>query len=149
MGGPTPNSDSPLEMQDRSGWDGTLVAEGVVLAATLELSPMGEYAAQATVAALHDQAPRHEDTDRERILSLSTLLGGMTASQVVEGSESAYVSAGGGGGAGAGACADCRERHSLAMGAAARHRHSPVEGSMTVEISVTRSAGNPPQRACS
>ena len=77
-------------MQDLSGWDGTLVAEGVALAvAALKQSPMGEYAAQAAVAALHDQAPRHEDTDWERILSLYTLLGGMTPSPAVEGATSA------------------------------------------------------------
>ncbi len=44
---------------------------------------MGEYAAQAAVAALHDQAPRYEDTDWERILALYTYLDRLSANPVV------------------------------------------------------------------
>ncbi len=74
----------PLAEQDRSQWDRALVAEGVALAAAaLEDGPMGEYAVQAAVAALHDQAPRYEDTDWERILSLYAYLERTTANPVV------------------------------------------------------------------
>lgn len=74
----------PLAEQDRARWDRTLVTEGLSLAATaLVQGPMGEYAAQAAVAALHDQAPRYEDTDWERILALYVRLEGLTGSPVV------------------------------------------------------------------
>ena len=58
--------------------------EGTSLAAAaLEHGPFGEYAVQAAVAALHDAAPRYEDTDWERILSLYTVLERMTDNPVV------------------------------------------------------------------
>jgi predicted RNA polymerase sigma factor len=74
----------PLADQDRTRWDRTLVVEVTALAtAALEQGPMGQYAVQAAVAALHDGAPRHEDTDWGRILSLYSLLERMTDSPVV------------------------------------------------------------------
>ena len=54
----------PLSEQDRTRWDRTLVAEGTTLATSaLEGGPLGEYSIQAAIAALHDSAPSHEDTD--------------------------------------------------------------------------------------
>ncbi len=74
----------PLSEQDRTRWDRGLVAEGTALAAVaLAQGPMGEYAVQASVAALHDAAPRYEDTDWARILALYTLLERMTDNAVV------------------------------------------------------------------
>jgi predicted RNA polymerase sigma factor len=74
----------PLERQDRSRWDRALIAEGTKLAThALQQGPMGEYAAQAAVAALHDAAPRYEDTQWDRILSLYSALERMTDSPVV------------------------------------------------------------------
>ena len=74
----------PLAHQDRARWDRALIVEGTALAsAALEHGPLGEYSVQAAVAALHDAAPRYEDTDWERILALYTLLGRMTDSPVV------------------------------------------------------------------
>ncbi|HVT41684.1 MAG TPA: DUF6596 domain-containing protein [Acidimicrobiales bacterium] len=74
----------PLAEQDRSRWDRALITEGVSLAATaLAIGPMGEYTAQAAVAALHDQAPSHEDTDWQRILALYVRLDALTDSPVV------------------------------------------------------------------
>ena len=65
----------PLSDQDRARWDRRLIAEGTALVASaLAHRPMGEYAVQAAVAALHDAAARSEDTDWERIVSLYTLL---------------------------------------------------------------------------
>ncbi len=73
-----------LADQDRTRWDRALIGEGTTLVATsLEQGAMGQYTAQAAVAALHDGAPRYEDTDWERILSLYTLLERMTDSPVV------------------------------------------------------------------
>jgi len=74
----------PLAEQDRTRWDRALVAEGTALAAAaLAQGPLGEYGAQAAIAALHDAAARYEDTDWERILSLYTVLERITASPVV------------------------------------------------------------------
>ena len=74
----------PLADQDRADRDRGLVAEGTSLAAVaLERGPMGEYTVQAAVAALHDAAPRYEDTDWERILSLYSHLERMTDNPVV------------------------------------------------------------------
>jgi predicted RNA polymerase sigma factor len=74
----------PLAEQDRTLWDRSLIVEGTALAgAALGHRPLGEYTAQAAVAALHDEAPRCEDTDWARILSLYNLLEQMTDSPVV------------------------------------------------------------------
>jgi predicted RNA polymerase sigma factor len=54
----------PLPQQDRSTWDRAAIDEGVaLLTATLSKGSVGPYQLQAAVAALHDEAPRHEDTD--------------------------------------------------------------------------------------
>ena len=74
----------PLAAQDRTRWDRALIAEGTGLAgAALGQRPMGEYAGQAAVAALHDAATRSEDTDWQRILALYTLLEQITDNPVV------------------------------------------------------------------
>lgn len=54
----------PLAEQDRSHWDTQLIGEGVAIAqAALAQDRLGEYQAQAAIAALHADAPRFEDTD--------------------------------------------------------------------------------------
>ena len=74
----------PLAGQDRARWDRSLITEGTGLVTTaLEGEPVGEYALQAAVAALHDAAPREEDTDWERILALYSVLDGMTDNPVM------------------------------------------------------------------
>jgi predicted RNA polymerase sigma factor len=59
----------PLAEQDRSLWDTELIAEGVaVVRAALARDRLGEYQAQAAIAALHADAPRFEDTDWVQIV---------------------------------------------------------------------------------
>jgi predicted RNA polymerase sigma factor len=59
----------PLAEQDRSQWDTELIAEGVaVVQAALAHDRLGEYQAQAAIAALHADAPCFEDTDWIQIL---------------------------------------------------------------------------------
>jgi predicted RNA polymerase sigma factor len=54
----------PLGEQDRSRWDAGLIAEGVtVLQAALARDRLGEYQAQAAIAALHADAPSAAETD--------------------------------------------------------------------------------------
>ncbi len=53
-----------LAEQDRSRWNTSLIAEGVaVLQAALGRDRLGEFQAQAAIAALHADAPRAEETD--------------------------------------------------------------------------------------
>jgi RNA polymerase sigma factor (sigma-70 family) len=74
----------PLVDQDRSKWDQALIAEGVALInAAVEKGAVGEYQLQAAIAAVHDQAPRADDTDWPRILALYGLLEQMTGNPVV------------------------------------------------------------------
>jgi len=59
----------PLAEQDRGAWDRELIAEGVArLQAALARDRLGEYQAQAAIAALHADAPRVEDTDWVQIV---------------------------------------------------------------------------------
>jgi RNA polymerase sigma factor (sigma-70 family) len=65
----------PLAEQDRSLWDAHAIAEGIALVtATLASAPVGPYQLQAAIAAVHDEAARHEDTDWRQILALYELL---------------------------------------------------------------------------
>jgi len=59
----------PLADQDRSQWDTGLIAEGSDIAqAALARDQLGEYQAQAAIAALHADAPRVEETDWVQIV---------------------------------------------------------------------------------
>nr|AIE54168.1 Pau1 [Streptomyces paulus] len=59
----------PLAEQDRSRWDTGAIAEGVrILQAALARDRLGEYQAQAAIAALHADAPRAEETDWPQIV---------------------------------------------------------------------------------
>jgi predicted RNA polymerase sigma factor len=59
----------PLADQDRSQWDTALIAEGIaILQAALAGDRLGEYQAQAAIAALHADAPRFEETDWVQIV---------------------------------------------------------------------------------
>ncbi len=59
----------PLADQDRSLWDPELIAEGIDIAqAALARDQLGEYQAQAAIAALHADAARVEETDWVQIV---------------------------------------------------------------------------------
>ncbi len=74
----------PLDEQDRTRWDQRAIAEGVALAsAALSMGAVGEYQLQATIAAVHDEAARAEDTDWPQILALYGMLMRLTDSPVV------------------------------------------------------------------
>jgi RNA polymerase sigma factor (sigma-70 family) len=78
----------PLADQDRSSWDTAMISEGVeILQAALAIQsqsrPMGEYQAQAAIAALHCDAPSAEQTDWTQILEWYDELLGLTDSKVV------------------------------------------------------------------
>ena len=74
----------PLDEQDRTRWDQEAIAEGVALAtAALSMGAVGEYQLQATIAAVHDEAARAEDTDWPQILALYEMLMRVTDNPVV------------------------------------------------------------------
>jgi predicted RNA polymerase sigma factor len=74
----------PLDEQDRTRWDQVLIAEGVALVSdALSRGSIGPYQLQAAVAALHDEAPRAEDTDWPQILALYGLLERMSDNPMV------------------------------------------------------------------
>jgi predicted RNA polymerase sigma factor len=74
----------PLAAQDRSRWDTAMIAEGVeILQAALAQDRLGEYQAQAAIAALHDDAARAEETDWVQIVEWYDELVALTDSDVV------------------------------------------------------------------
>ena len=65
----------PLDEQDRGLWDREMIAEGAALvAAAFSRGAVGEYQLLAAIAALHDEAPRVEDTDWPQIQALYGVL---------------------------------------------------------------------------
>jgi predicted RNA polymerase sigma factor len=59
----------PLAEQDRSRWDTSLIREGIdILQGALARDRLGEYQAQAAIAALHADAQRPEQTDWVQIV---------------------------------------------------------------------------------
>ncbi|WP_410871494.1 RNA polymerase sigma factor [Nocardia sp. A7] len=74
----------PLAEQDRSRWDTSLIAEGVtILQAALARDRLGEYQAQAAIAALHADAPSTAETDWVQIVEWYDELLHLTDSPVV------------------------------------------------------------------
>ncbi|WP_181765335.1 RNA polymerase sigma factor [Streptomyces albidus (ex Kaewkla and Franco 2022)] len=74
----------PLAEQDRGRWDTGAIAEGVeILQAALALDRLGEYQAQAAIAALHADAPAAEETDWVQIVEWYDELARLTDNPVV------------------------------------------------------------------
>ncbi|MGW4318746.1 RNA polymerase sigma factor [Streptomyces sp. NPDC004684] len=74
----------PLAEQDRGRWDTALIAEGVaILQAALARDRLGEFQAQAAVAALHADAPTAGETDWVQIVEWYDELTRLTDNPVV------------------------------------------------------------------
>ena len=74
----------PLAEQDRSRWDTSAIAEGVaVLQAALARDRLGEFQAQAAIAALHADAASAEETDWVQVVEWYDELVRLTDSPVV------------------------------------------------------------------
>lgn len=74
----------PLAEQDRTQWDRHAISEGVaIITETLSKGSIGAYQLQAAIAAVHDEAPRSEDTDWPQILALYGLLKHMSDNPMV------------------------------------------------------------------
>ena len=75
----------PLDEQDRTTWDGALIAEGIaLLSAAFSSGSIGYYQLQAAIAALHDNASRAKETDWRQILELYTTLEAITKNPMVQ-----------------------------------------------------------------
>ncbi|AZG44512.1 RNA polymerase sigma factor [Gordonia insulae] len=75
----------PLAAQDRSRWDTSLIVEGVkILQAALARDRLGEFQAQAAIAALHADAPQAAETDWLQIVGWYDELLRITDSPVVQ-----------------------------------------------------------------
>jgi RNA polymerase sigma factor (sigma-70 family) len=65
----------PLAEQDRTRWDAAAIREGIALVeAALPVGPVGPYQLQASIAAVHAEAARAEDTDWAQIAVLYGML---------------------------------------------------------------------------
>jgi RNA polymerase sigma factor (sigma-70 family) len=74
----------PLTEQDRALWDQAAIKEGItLLTGALAKGAIGSYTLQAAIAAVHDEAPRAEDTDWPQILALYDLLRRMSDNPMV------------------------------------------------------------------
>lgn len=74
----------PLADQDRSAWDTAMIREGVdLLQVALARDQLGEYQAQAAIAALHDDAASADETDWTQILEWYDDLLRLTDSPIV------------------------------------------------------------------
>ncbi|MFT2020352.1 RNA polymerase sigma factor [Streptomyces sp. 796.1] len=74
----------PLAEQDRGRWDTTVIAEGVaILQAALARDRLGEFQAQAAIAALHADARTADETDWVQIVEWYDELERLTDSPVV------------------------------------------------------------------
>jgi RNA polymerase sigma factor (sigma-70 family) len=74
----------PLAQQDRGQWDTRAIAEGVeILQKALARDRLGEFQAQAAIAALHADAATAEETDWVQILEWYDELAGLTDNPVV------------------------------------------------------------------
>ncbi|TRY20013.1 RNA polymerase subunit sigma [Tessaracoccus rhinocerotis] len=97
----------PLAEQDRSLWDTALVAEGVaVLQAALARDRLGEFQAQAAIAALHADARTAQETDWVQVVEWYDELVRLTDSPVVRLNRAVAVGQADGPGAGLRALAE-------------------------------------------
>ena len=74
----------PLDEQDRSLWNARLISEGIDLVSeALSRGPVGAYALQAAIAAVHDEARSTAETDWPQILALYDVLERMADNPMV------------------------------------------------------------------
>ncbi|WP_185994257.1 RNA polymerase sigma factor [Nocardioides campestrisoli] len=74
----------PLAEQDRRRWDTAMIAEGIgILQAALARDRLGEFQAQAAIAALHADAPSTAETDWVQVVEWYDELARLTDSPVV------------------------------------------------------------------
>jgi predicted RNA polymerase sigma factor len=139
----------PLAEQDRSRWDTGLIAEGVaILQTALARDRLGEYQAQAAIAALHADAPSTSETDWVQIVEWYDELLLLTASPVVRLNRAVAVGEADGPGAGLAALAalDPELPRHTAVRAYLLERAGDLEQAAALYAEASRSATNVPER---
>ena len=139
----------PLARQDRSRWDTGAVAEGVaVLQAALARDGLGEYRAQAAIAALHADARSTAETDWVQIVGWYDELLALTGSPVVRLNRAVAVGEADGPRAGLAALADVPPdvpRHA-AVTAYLHERAGDLDRSADLYAAAARAATSVPER---
>ncbi|MGH9189927.1 MAG: RNA polymerase sigma factor [Acidimicrobiales bacterium] len=139
----------PLAEQDRSHWDTSLIAEGVTIAqAALARDQLGEYQAQAAIAALHADAPRFEDTDWVQIVEWYDELLRLTDTPIVRLNRAVAVGEVDGARAGLAALADVDDRIPRREAAAAylHEKNGDLELAARLYADAARNAPNLAER---
>ncbi|HEY1970711.1 MAG TPA: DUF6596 domain-containing protein [Pseudonocardia sp.] len=139
----------PLAEQDRSRWDTGLIAEGVaILQAALAGDRLGEYQAQAAIAALHADARSAGETDWVQIVEWYDELVLLTGSPVVRLNRAVAVGEADGPGAGLAALADLNPDlpRYLAVAAYLHERAGDLEQSAQLYAEAARAATSVPER---
>ncbi|GAA3435046.1 RNA polymerase sigma factor [Kutzneria kofuensis] len=139
----------PLAEQDRSLWDTGLIAEGVtVLQAALARDRLGEYQAQAAIAALHADARSTAETDWVQIVEWYDELLAITDSPVVRLNRAVAIGEADGPQAGLKALADLDPRLPRYAAATAylHERAGDLERAADLYAEASRAATSVPER---
>ncbi|MGV9712786.1 RNA polymerase sigma factor [Gordonia sp. NPDC003424] len=139
----------PLAEQERGRWDTAMIAEGIeILQAALARDRLGEYQAQAAIAALHADAPTTAETDWLQIVEWYDELLALTDSPVVRLNRAVAVGEADGPAAGLAALADVDPdvpRHA-AVAAYLHERAGDSERAATLYADAARAATTVPER---
>ena len=139
----------PLAEQDRSRWDTGMIAEGVaILQAALARDRLGDYQAQAAIAALHADAPSTAETDWVQIVEWYDELLALTDSPVVRLNRAVAVGEADGAQAGLAALADLDPdlpRHA-AVAAHLHERSGDLARAAELYAEASRTATSVPER---
>ncbi|HYG92460.1 MAG TPA: DUF6596 domain-containing protein [Nocardioides sp.] len=139
----------PLAEQDRARWNTTLIAEGVqILQAALARDHLGQFQAQAAIAALHADAQEAAETDWVQIVEWYDELVRLTDSPVVRLNRAVAVGEADGPRAGLAALADLDPslpRHT-AVEAYLRERDGDLTTAARLYAEAARSATSAPER---
>ena len=139
----------PLAQQDRSRWDKGLITEGVaLLQAALARDRLGEYQAQAAIAALHADARTADETDWVQIVEWYDELTRRTDNPVVRLNRAVAVGAADGARAGLAALAsvDPSVPRYAAVEAYLRERAGEIEHAARLYRDAARAATNVAER---
>jgi RNA polymerase sigma factor (sigma-70 family) len=139
----------PLAEQDRSRWDTGLIAEGVAnLQAALTRDRLGEYQAQAAIAALHADASSAAETDWVQIVEWYDELLVLNSSPVVRLNRAVAVGEADGPNAGLAALADVSPDlpRYTAVNAYLHERAGDLELAAELYAAASRAATNVPER---
>jgi predicted RNA polymerase sigma factor len=139
----------PLTEQDRSSWDTALIAEGVdILQTALARDRLGEYQAQAAIAALHADAQAADETDWVQIVEWYDELNRLTDNPVVRLNRAVAVGEADGARAGLAALAavDPSVPRHAAVEAYLRERSGEIEHAARLYREAARAASNVAER---